>query len=102
MPPVSLAESCHGVRSNETGLEEEGMNTRQLLGLLGSALLFIGVFLPLVSIPLLGSLNYFQNGRGDGVFVLLLATGSAILTLIQRYRSDQSLLRDGEVQSSNV
>ena len=33
----------------------------------------IGVFLPLLSMPIVGSINYFQNGRGDGVIVLVLA-----------------------------
>jgi len=39
----------------------------------GSILLAFGVFAPLVSIPMLGHLNYFRNGQGDGVIVLILA-----------------------------
>ncbi len=30
-------------------------------------------------------MNYFQNGRGDGVFILLLAILSVFLTLTKRY-----------------
>jgi len=49
------------------------MRKRQLVGLAGTILLAVGVFLPLVSMPLIGSLTYFNNGRGDGVIVLILA-----------------------------
>lgn len=45
----------------------------QLLGLAGAFLLALGVFLPIVRIPIAGSQNYFQNGQGDGVFIILLA-----------------------------
>ena len=49
------------------------MSTRQLLGILGSATLFIGVFMPIVRLPIVGEMNYFANGRGDGVLILVLA-----------------------------
>jgi len=60
--------------------------SRQSLGYLGAALLVLGVFLPLVSAPLLGSVNYFQNGRGDGVLILLLGVASAIAVANRKYR----------------
>lgn len=59
---------------------------RQLLGVIGSLLLFIGVFTPIMSVPIVGSLNYFQNGRGDGVIVLVFAVISIALTLGKKYR----------------
>ena len=43
------------------------MTNRQLLGILGSAILFIGVFMPIVKLPVVGKMNYFHNGRVDGV-----------------------------------
>lgn len=58
----------------------------QILGLAGSVILFIGVFTPIISLPIVGSMNYFQNGRGDGVILLLVAILSAFLTLAKRYR----------------
>jgi hypothetical protein len=57
------------------------MTTRQLIGFLGSALLFLGVFLPIVKLPIVGDLNYFANGRGDGVLVLVLAVISLLRAL---------------------
>lgn len=66
----------------------DGFNitTRQILGLSGSLILFFGVFTPIISLPIVGSVNYFQNGRGDGVFILLLAILSVFFTLTKRYR----------------
>ena len=62
------------------------MKIRQLLGILGSTLLFLGVFIPIVKLPIVGDLNYFANGRGDGVLVLGLAVASLIFVLLKWYR----------------
>lgn len=59
---------------------------KQLFGLIGSAVLFVGVFTPIVSIPLMGNLNYFQNGKGDGVIILVLAIISFILVLLKKFK----------------
>jgi len=59
---------------------------KQLLGIIGSTVLFVGVFTPLVSLPIVGNMNYFQNGQGDGAFVLILAVISLVLALTKRYR----------------
>jgi hypothetical protein len=61
------------------------MKTKQLLAVFGSILLFLGVFAPLISFPIVGSLNYFQNGKGDGFYILALAATSLILALTSRY-----------------
>ena len=58
---------------------------KQILAILGSALQFVGVFLPIVSVPILGSLNYFQNGKGDGSFILILAGISIVLALTRLF-----------------
>jgi hypothetical protein len=62
------------------------VNNRQLLGIVGSVLLFGGGFCPIVKLPVLGDLNYFANGRGDGVIVLVLAIMSLGLVLLKWYR----------------
>jgi hypothetical protein len=62
------------------------MNTKQLLGLIGSIVLFIGVFTPIVSVPIMGNMTYFQNGEGDGTFVLILAVISFVLVLSKKYK----------------
>lgn len=62
------------------------MENRQTFGIIGSLLLFVGVFAPIVSVPIMGNINYFQNGKGDGLFILILAAISFILTLTRHYR----------------
>jgi hypothetical protein len=57
-----------------------------ILGLVGSAILFVGVFTPLVSTPIIGTIYYFYNGHGDGVVILVLAGISVVLSLLKWYR----------------
>lgn len=62
------------------------MSKKQILGLAGSVLLIIGVFTPIVSLPFIGSMNYFRNGQGDGTIVLGIAVVSLILVLLKKYK----------------
>jgi amino acid transporter len=62
------------------------MTTRQVLGIGGSLVLVVGVFAPIVSVPIVGDLNSFQNGRGDGTIVLVLALISLLLVMRGLYR----------------
>jgi len=62
------------------------MNQKQLLGLIGVAILFVGVFAPIISAPIVGNINYFQNGKGDGTIILILAVLSLIFTLMKKYK----------------
>ena len=62
------------------------VDVRFLLGLLGSSFLAIGVFVPIVRLPIIGTVNYFRNGEGDGVIVLILAVVSLILVTKRMYR----------------
>jgi hypothetical protein len=63
------------------------MSKKQLLGLIGSIILFVGVFTPIVSIPFVGNMNYFQNGKGDGIIVLIFAVITLIMVLAKNYKS---------------
>lgn len=56
-----------------------------MLGYTGSLTLFVGVFTPIISLPIVGSVNYFQNGQGDGTIVLFMAIFSLILTFSERF-----------------
>lgn len=62
------------------------MGAKQILGLIGSIILFIGVFTPVLSIPIMGNITYFQNGKNEGTIVLVLAVVSFILVLAGKYR----------------
>ena len=61
------------------------MNTRTVLGVVGGAICAIGVFAPIITIPIMGNQSYFQNGRGDGTIVLLFGISTIIATLAGRY-----------------
>ena len=62
------------------------MRDSKTIALVGAALLFVGAFMPIVSAPIIGSLNYFQNGKGDGVVIVLMAIATATLTMTGRTR----------------
>lgn len=59
-----------------------GPSTMGTVGIIGAVVLFIGAFLPIVSMPMVGSINYFQNGEGDGVILVVLALITVILALL--------------------
>lgn len=63
------------------------MSNRQTLGFAGAALLAIGAFLPLVSVPIVGSITYINTGQGDGMIVLGLAAISLLIVFARRFRA---------------
>lgn len=67
-------------------LNSSNLEIKQILGFIGSIILFIGVFTPIVSVPIIGNINYFQNGQGDGIFLIILAVISFILSIIKKYK----------------
>lgn len=75
------------LRFVDNELWRDEMKVKQRLGLVGSIILFLGVFAPIIRLPIVGNLNYFQNGKGDGVIVLLLSAMSLVLVLTKHYRA---------------
>jgi len=61
------------------------IGVKQGVGILGAGVILVGSFLPLVSVPLYGSMNYFRNGKGDGVVVVILAVLSLGAVLFKKY-----------------
>lgn len=61
------------------------MQTRQILGLVGSILLMAGAFSPILKIPGVGQVSYFHHGHGDGIMILTFGMISLVLVLIKRY-----------------
>lgn len=63
------------------------MKTKSLCGLFGSLLLFIGVFAPIVSVPVVGNVNYMSSGDGIvGWLLIFLAIVSFGFTILEEYR----------------
>lgn len=57
---------------------------KQILGLMGAGLLFLGVFTPIIHYPFAGSMNFFQHTYWAGPVVLILAVISVFLSLTGR------------------
>lgn len=74
-----------GSNSTSRQSSDNGFGQAKMLGVIGSVLLFIGVFMPIVSVPIMGNMNYFQNGKGDGVAIIVLAVASLLCTLSNKY-----------------
>lgn len=60
----------------------------KVLGIIGSLVLFLGVFAPIIRLPIVGSMNYFRNGAGDGVILIAMA----ILSLFFVFRNQPAKL----------
>jgi hypothetical protein len=56
-----------------------------VLGLVGCIVLFLGVFMPIIHIPMAGNINYFHNGKGDGIIILVLVAISLYLILKDKF-----------------
>ena len=62
------------------------MVIKQLFGLVGSIILFVGIYVAFISTPIIGNIDFFQNGKGYGGIILVLALISLIITLTKRYK----------------
>jgi hypothetical protein len=76
-----------GRRQQEEVQATRGNDTLRLtFGLIGTLLLFCGVFAPFMRLPIVGGVDYFRGGEGDGVIVLILAIVSLISVIIRQYK----------------
>jgi hypothetical protein len=81
-----LRERIKENKEDQDEMYSKNTNTGQLLGVVGSIILFIGVFTPIVSLPIVGNINFFNNGKSDGVIILFMAILSLMLVLIRKYK----------------
>jgi len=58
--------------------------TSSLYGIAGTITLAIGVFCPIISAPIVGSTNFFANGKGDGVALLVFAGLSLVFLFLNK------------------
>ncbi len=73
-------------KDNQDEIYSNNTNTGQWLGVIGSIILFVGVFTPIVSLPIVGNINFFNNGKSDGVIILFMAILSLTLVLVRKYK----------------
>jgi hypothetical protein len=62
-------------------MNETNMLNSQNLGIGGAIVLFIGCFLPFISVPILGDITFFGNGEIQGFFVIVFAVASIAFVL---------------------
>ncbi len=62
------------------------VNKRQMIGYAGVAILAMGVFMPVYSLPLFGSFSYFAVSNIAGIVMLVLAVASAVIISIKKYK----------------
>jgi hypothetical protein len=61
--------------------------SRMWLGLAGSGLLMAGTIMPIVSVPIAGTISYLSAGMGDGWFFIIVGAIGLIITLTGNYRA---------------
>ncbi len=80
----------HESRESSKPYERENKNgIKQLLGLIGSVFLFVGLFAPIVNITIIKRttvMNYFQYFKDDGTIILFLAAVSLLLALLKIFK----------------
>lgn len=62
------------------------MNGRDALGAAGSLLLVVGIFMPMVRMPVMGEMSYFEIAPEAGTVLIVLAAISLVLVNLRRYR----------------
>ena len=80
----------HESRESNKPYERENKNgTKQLLGIIGSVILLVGLFTPFINTTLMGrtvNMNYFQYWKFDGNIILFLAAVSLLLALLKIFK----------------
>lgn len=61
------------------------MDNKQILGIIGAVLLVAGIFMPLVKIPIVGGISFYENNQAEGIIIIALAVISIVLILAKRY-----------------
>jgi len=54
-------------------MEDRFWRDGRIIGLVGAFLLFLGPFMPVIRVPLLGTMDYVRGGSGDGMFLVVMA-----------------------------
>ncbi len=62
------------------------MVKKQILGIIGAIFLLVGVFAPMVKIPLAGTISFFENNKFTGILIVILALVSLFFVFIRRFR----------------
>lgn len=75
-----------GIRPVKNNEASRLAGTSEKAGLFGVIAVSIGVFLPFVTSPVIGTVTYFGNGEGDAVMLLIASVISLVFILINRMK----------------
>lgn len=59
---------------------------KQALGIIGAILLLIGVFAPMIKIPILGTMSFFDNNKLAGILIVILVLISLFLVFTKKLK----------------
>jgi hypothetical protein len=80
--PNAFKEKPKAIKSESNGTDAKRL---QKVGYIASAISGASTFLPIVTLPILGSVSFFGNGRSDGVLVLVLSGLAAFALYLGKY-----------------
>jgi len=67
------------------GSETIKLDIAQALGIAGIVLTILGIFSPVMTMPVVGTLNYFRNGTAEAIILIILTVFSVFFLLKKHY-----------------
>lgn len=72
-------------QANTSGMMANPLTLPLIIGLVGAGLMALGTFLPFIGAPIVGSVNYFRDGQGGGMIIVICAVVAAICFMVKFY-----------------
>ncbi len=83
---ASKLKNPHTASLVKEGFSGRVFGSKEKIGFAGIGIMAIGVFLPFVNAPVIGSVTYFGNGEADGIMLLVAAAASLVAILINKMK----------------
>lgn len=73
------------IRLSGVNSEELNLDVVHLIGFVGIAITILGIFSPILTAPIVGTVNYFKNGSEEAITLIVLSALSAFLLAKKHY-----------------
>lgn len=73
------------IRLSGVNSEELNLDVVQLMGFVGVAITILGIFSPILTAPVVGTVNYFKNGSEEAIILIVLTAFSTFLLAKKHY-----------------
>ena len=73
------------IRLSGVNSEELNLDVVQLMGFVGVAITILGIFSPILTAPVVGTVNYFKNGSEEAIILIVLTALSTFLLAKKHY-----------------